>query len=58
MRRLEGATGIGLDRMLFVGDRLDEDGNDYPVAAMGVRCIPVEGWTDTVGVIDRLLVEA
>ena len=44
--------------MVFVGDRLDEDGNDYPVAAMGVRCIPVEGWTDTVGVIDGLLVEA
>lgn len=58
MRRLEGATGIALDRMVFVGDRLDEDGNDYPVAAMGVRCIPVEGWTDTVDVIEGLLVEA
>src|SRR5690606_16934504 len=31
MRQLAAETGISLDDMLFVGDRLDPDGNDYPV---------------------------
>lgn len=55
MRKLAAATGVDLDDMLFVGDRLDEGGNDYPVRALGVRCIAVESWLDTVGVIDLVL---
>ncbi|MFT4283848.1 MAG: HAD-IIB family hydrolase [Protaetiibacter sp.] len=47
MARLAEQTGIPLDAMLFVGDRLDEHGNDYPVLAMGVRCHAVTGWQDT-----------
>lgn len=47
MRRLAELTGIPLDAMLFVGDRLDPDGNDYPVKAMGVACVAVEGWEQT-----------
>ncbi len=30
---------IGKDEILFVGDRLDEDGNDYPVKAMGIAAL-------------------
>lgn len=55
MRKLVDATGISLDEMIFVGDRLDEGGNDYPVKAMGVSCIAVHGWRDTVGVVEGLL---
>ncbi|KQW06453.1 HAD family hydrolase [Leifsonia sp. Root4] len=55
MRKLVEATGISLDEMIFVGDRLDEGGNDYPVKAMGVSCIAVHGWRDTVGVVEGLL---
>ena len=58
MRKLEEYTGIPLDEMLFVGDRLDPDGNDYPVKAMGVRCHAVTGWEDTVGFLTRLLAGA
>lgn len=47
MRQLAEQTGISLDDMLFVGDRLDPDGNDYPVLAMGVACHAVTGWEDT-----------
>lgn len=47
MRKLEEETGIALADMLFVGDRLDPEGNDYPVLAMGVACQAVEGWEDT-----------
>ena len=55
MRQLADQTGISLDDMLFVGDRLDPDGNDYPVLAMGVRCHAVEGWEDTVAYLEQLI---
>ena len=55
MRRLAELTGIGFDETLFVGDRLDPDGNDYPVKALGVPTDAVTGWEDTVEVIRRLL---
>ncbi|RLK47471.1 HAD-IIB family hydrolase [Microbacterium telephonicum] len=55
MRQLADQTGIALDDMLFVGDRLDEHGNDYPVLAMGVTCHAVEGWEDTAGYLDALI---
>ncbi len=55
MRQLSDQTGISLDDMLFVGDRLDEAGNDYPVLAMGVECQAVEGWPDTAEFLEKLL---
>ena len=48
-------TGIALSDMLFYGDRLDEDGNDYPVLAMGVDCVAVDGWEDTADKLDVLI---
>lgn len=55
MRQLAEQTGISLDDMLFVGDRLDEAGNDYPVLAMGVACQAVEGWPETAAFLDELI---
>ena len=55
MRRLAEQTGIPLEDMLFVGDRLDPDGNDYPVLALGVPCHAVEGWEDTAAYLDALV---
>lgn len=55
MRKLSEQTGISLDDMLFVGDRLDPDGNDYPVLAMGVTCEAVEGWEQTAEFLDTLI---
>jgi phosphomannomutase len=55
MRQLSDQTGIPLEDMLFLGDRLDPDGNDYPVLAMGVECHAVEGWEDTAEYLERLL---
>ncbi|MFE1644321.1 HAD-IIB family hydrolase [Microbacterium sp. P01] len=55
MNRLSEVTGIPLDEMLFIGDRLDPEGNDYPVLAMGVRCHAVEGWEQTADFLDDLL---
>lgn len=55
MRRLVEQTGIPLDDMLFVGDRLDVDGNDYPVLVMGVTCEAVTGWEDTAAFLRDLI---
>lgn len=54
MRQLVTATGIELEAMVFVGDRLDRHGNDYPVLKLGVECIAVAGWEETADVIERL----
>ena len=55
MTKLSEETGVAFDDMLFYGDRLDPDGNDYPVLALGVPCEAVEGWEDTAAHLDRLL---
>ena len=55
MRQLAARTGIALTDMLFYGDRLDEGGNDYPVLAIGVPSVAVEGWEDTADKLDALL---
>jgi len=55
MQRLAEHTGIPLSAMLFYGDRLDEGGNDYPVLAIGVPSVAVDGWEDTADKLDALL---
>lgn len=54
INRLSQLTDIALTDMLFVGDRLDEGGNDYPVKALGVPCVAVSDWQETVTVISGL----
>lgn len=58
MRKLAEQTGFTLDEMLFVGDRLDPEGNDYPVLALGVTCRAVTGWEDTADFLDEFLRDA
>jgi phosphomannomutase len=55
MRRLAQITGIDLADVLFIGDRLDPDGNDYPVKALGVPCHAVTGWHDTADYLGTLI---
>lgn len=51
MNKLMEATGLRKEDILFVGDKIVEGGNDLPVKEMGIDCIPVEKWEDTVYVI-------
>lgn len=55
MTRLVELTGIPVSDMLFVGDRLDEQGNDYPVLSTGVRAHAVHGWEDTEVLVRRVV---
>src|SRR3954470_7659187 len=57
MQRLREVTGIPFDDMLFVGDRLDPDGNDFPVKALGVPTRAVDGWEETVAVVAGIVAE-
>jgi hypothetical protein len=41
--------------VLFIGDQLQEGGNDYPVKAMGVDCLAVACWQDTALVMQTIL---
>jgi len=56
MRKLTQLSGIPLEQMAFVGDRLDREGNDYPVLALGVRSVAVESWEETLEQIERFLI--
>ena len=55
VRQLCAALDLELGDLLFVGDRLDEAGNDYPVLAMGVECVAVHDWQDTARYLTELL---
>ena len=55
MRKLIDQLDLALDEVIFVGDRLDEGGNDYPVKAMGIPCVAVENWQDTAEYVERFL---
>jgi len=41
--------------VLFVGDRFDLGGNDYPVKALGIRCVAVRRWRDTAAFVLGLI---
>lgn len=55
MTELVGLSGVAPEDMYFVGDRLDEGGNDRPVLDLGIRCYAVAGWEDTVEFLRALI---
>lgn len=58
MHKLLQELEISKDEVLFIGDRLEEGGNDYPVKAMGVDCIAIEKWEETALVVEALIATA
>ncbi len=55
MHKLMEALEIGKNDILFLGDKLQEGGNDYPVKVMGIDCLEVSRWQDTALVIEGML---
>lgn len=55
MRKLIEVLGISKDDIMFIGDKLEEGGNDYPVKAFGIDCLAVEHQEDTAHVLDAVL---
>lgn len=55
MKKLMEQMKIEKKDILFIGDKLQEGGNDYPVKAMGIDTIEVERWEDTAYVLEGIL---
>lgn len=55
MQKLMEVLDASKDDILFVGDRLYEGGNDYPVKAMGIDCIEVTRWQETALVVEAIV---
>lgn len=55
MQKLIDEMDISKDEVLFIGDKLEEGGNDYPVKAMGIDCVAVERWEDTALIIEAII---
>jgi HAD superfamily hydrolase (TIGR01484 family) len=55
MQKLIEEISINKDDILFIGDKLQEGGNDYPVKAMGIDTIEVKCWEDTALVLEGIL---
>lgn len=55
MKKLISALSINKDDILFIGDKLNEGGNDYPVKAMGIDTIAVDRWEDTAFAIEGIV---
>lgn len=55
MNKLIENLHIKKEDILFFGDKLQEGGNDYPVRAMGIDSVDVEGWEDTAKYLEIIL---
>ncbi len=55
MGKLIEAIDVNQEQILFIGDKLQEGGNDYPVKAMGIDTIEVDRWEDTAFVLRGIL---
>jgi HAD superfamily hydrolase (TIGR01484 family) len=55
LKKLMEALDIKKEDILFLGDRIQEGGNDYPVKLMGVDCLEVSRWEDTVLAIEAIM---
>jgi HAD superfamily hydrolase (TIGR01484 family) len=55
MKRLIEVLEIAKDDILFVGDRLEEGGNDYPVKALGIDTVAVHDSAQTEFLLEGIL---
>ena len=48
IRELASILGMDVGQIVFIGDRMEPDGNDYPAALAGARTVKVNDPSDTV----------
>jgi len=58
MNKLMTILHLSKADILFMGDKLDKGGNDYPVKAMGIDTIAVDGWEQCALVINAIIAVA
>jgi phosphomannomutase len=55
MKKLCELLEINQDDILFIGDRLQEGGNDYPVKVMGIDSLQISNWQETAVAVEAIL---
>ena len=55
IRKLRDTLGIAIDEMIFIGDALFPDGNDYPAEQAGVVSIRVRDPNESKRVIEAIV---
>jgi len=55
LKKLRDASGIELDKMMFIGDAIFPGGNDYPAKELGLDTVKVRDPQDTLSVIAAIV---
>lgn len=55
MKKLMEVLDMGTEDILFIGDKLEEGGNDYPVKAMGIDTLQISKWEETALVVEAII---
>lgn len=55
MQKLMELLDISKQDILFVGDRLQEGGNDYPVKAFGIDSLEISHWRETAIAVEAIV---
>lgn len=55
VRELVDILDIEVGQIVFIGDRMEPDGNDYPAAKAGTRAVKVNGPADTVKLCGEII---
>lgn len=55
MKKIMDMLEIGKGEIFFIGDRIKEGGNDYPVKAMGIDTLEISSWKETALAIEAMI---
>jgi phosphomannomutase len=55
IQKLMDMKKLSKEDIFFIGDRLEEGGNDYPVKAMGIDSIQISNWQETALAIEAVV---
>ena len=55
MKKLMEILDINKEDILFIGDRIIEGGNDYPVKLIGIDCLQISKWEETALAVEAIL---
>ena len=55
MKKLMEMLDIAKDEILFIGDRVQPGGNDYPVKEFGVDTLEISRWEETASAVEAIV---
>jgi len=55
MKKIMDILEIGKEEIFFIGDRIMEGGNDYPVKIMGIDTLQISKWEETALAVEAII---